>query len=101
MRPSDMERDSFWLDLIPEPQNTEDEEFDPTVGADLAGTEYGRRAAAESPLAQNYTDYPTPDGEDTDLGNYPEVAPLPLPWATPNPPEGLPVFPPDGGLPPL
>lgn len=102
MRPSDMERDSFWLQLSPERQNTEDDEFSKQPHSDLAGTVYARRAAAESPLAQNHTDYPLPDEDsDLDLGNYPEVAPAPQPWAMPDPPEGLPVLPPDGGLPPL
>lgn len=103
MRPSDKQWDSYWLNLTPEQQNTEDDEFDRRPHSDLAGTVYARRAAAQSPLAQNHTDYPATadDGSDFDLGVYPEIGPTPQPWAMPDPPEGLPVMPPDGGLPPL
>lgn len=97
--------------------------------SDVSGTIYARGAAAHSPLAQNYTHGPqggsdaanAPDGcrcapctcgqdgtpgpdepaGDFDLGVYPEMAPAPQPWAIPDPPEGLPVMPPDGGLPPI
>ena len=98
------ERDLFWLDLpagdeqTPERQNTEEDEYNRQLHNDLAGTVYARRAIAESPLAQTYA--PDED-EDLDLGLYPEVTPPPQPWAMPDPPKGLPVLPPDGGLPPI
>ena len=99
------ERDLFWLELPgselqPERQNTEDDEFSRQLHGDLAGTVYARRAAAESPLAQTHAPGDETAG-DFDLGVYPEVSPTPQPWAMPDPPEGLPVLPPDDGLPPI
>lgn len=89
--------DDFWVDLPMDPERQA--AGDDGLEQDLAGTGFARRAAAHSPYARTHADART-DG-DEELGVYPEIGPVPEPWAIPDPPTGLPVLPPDGGLPPL